>query len=78
MVNPPQGINRRRMLLRLICLPAFITPFMFLPAGEWAWPQDWLFVLVVLGVIPAVFLVLYRVNPDVIVARSSFQEGTKG
>ena len=51
---------------------------MFLPAGTWAWPKGWLFVLVLLGVISAVFLVLHRVNPEVIVARSSFHEGTKG
>ena len=76
--KPPQGINRRRLVLRLICLPVFIALFMFLPAGTWAWPKGWLFVLVLLGVISAVFLVLHRVNPEVIVARSRFHEGTKG
>ena len=76
--KPPQGINRRRLVLRLICLPVFIALFMFLPAGTWAWPKGWLFVFVLLGVISAVFLVLHRVNPEVIVARSRFHEGTKG
>jgi hypothetical protein len=76
--KPPQGINRRRLLLRLACLPVFIALFMFLPAGTWAWPKGWLFVVVVLVVVSAVFLVLHRVNPEVIVARSRFQEGTKG
>lgn len=51
---------------------------MFLPAGTWAWPKGWLFVLVLLGVISAVLAVLHRVNPEVIVARSRFHEGTKG
>lgn len=73
----PQGINRRHLVLRLICLPVFIALFMFLPAGTWAWPKGWLFVLVLLGVISAVFLVLHRVNPEVIVARSRIHEGTK-
>ena len=73
----PQGINRRRLVLRLACLPVFIALFMFLPAGTRAWPKGWLFVLVLLGVISAVFLVLHRVNPEVIVARSRFHEGTK-
>jgi protein-S-isoprenylcysteine O-methyltransferase Ste14 len=59
--NPPQGINRRRLVLRLICLPVCIALFMFLPAGTWAWPKGWLFVLVLLGVISAVFVVLQRV-----------------
>ena len=76
--NPPQGINRRRLVLRLACLPVFIALLMFLPAGTWAWPRGWLFVLVLLGVISAVFVVLHRVNPEVIVARSRFHEGTKG
>lgn len=76
--KPPSGINRSRVVLRLACIPVFIVLFMFLPAGTWAWPKGWLFILVLLGVISAVFLVLHRVNPEVIVARSSFHEGTKG
>ncbi len=76
--NPPRGINRRRVVLGLIGLPVFFALFMFLPAGTWAWPKGWLFILVLLGVISAVFLVLHHVNPEVIVARSSFHEGTKG
>lgn len=75
--KPPQGINRRLLVLRLACLPVFIALFMFLPAGTWAWPKGWLFVLVLLCVIPAVLSVLHRVNPEVIVARSHFHEGTK-
>ena len=74
----PEVSNRRRLVLRLACLPVLIALLMFLPAGTWAWPKGWLFVLVLLGVISAVFLVLHRVNPEVIVARSGFHEGTKG
>ena len=73
----PQGINRRRLVLRLICLPVFLALFMFLPAGTWAWPKGRLFILILLVVISAVFLVLQRVNPEVIVARSRFHKGTK-
>ncbi len=76
--KPPQGINRRRLVLRLACLPVFIALFMFLPAGTWAWTKGWLFVLILLGVISAVFVVLHRVNPEVIVARSRSHKGTKG
>lgn len=76
--DPPERINRRRLVMRLACLPVFIALLMFLPAGTWAWPKGWLFVLILLGVISAVFVVLHRVNPEVIVARSSFHEGTKG
>ncbi|MCA9097487.1 MAG: hypothetical protein KDA36_03840, partial [Planctomycetaceae bacterium] len=58
--NPPQGINRRRVVRGLIGLPVFFTLLMFLPAGTWAWPKGWLFILVVLAVYSAIFLVLQR------------------
>lgn len=74
----PKGITRRRLVLRLAGLPLLVALFMFLPAGTWAWPKGWLFVLVLISVISAVLLVLHRVNPEVIVARSRFHEGTKG
>lgn len=76
--QPPQGINRSRLVLILICLTLFFGLFLFLPAGTWAWPKGWLFILIVLSVVSAVFAVLQRVNPEVIAARSRFHEGTKG
>lgn len=75
--NPPQGINRRRVVRGLIGLPVFFALSMFLPAGTWAWPKGWLFILVVLAIYSAIFLVLQRLNPEVIVARSRTHEGTK-
>lgn len=75
--RPPHGVNRRRVILRLFGLTVFFVLVMFLPAGTWTWPRGWLFILVVLGVVSAVFLVLQRLNPAVIVARSRFHEGTK-
>ena len=76
--NPPPEFSRRRLLLRLAGLPVFIALFMFLPAGTWNWPRGWLFVFVLLGIVSAVFLILHRLNPEVIVARGSFHKGTKG
>lgn len=75
--SPVQGINRRRALLGLIGLPLFFALVLFLPAGTWAWQRGWRFVLIVLVVISAVFYVLHRVNPEVIVARSRAHNGTK-
>jgi len=51
---------------------------MFLPAGDIRWPQGWLFLLVFLALtIPAV-IYLWRVNPDIFVARSKLtRAGTK-
>ncbi len=50
---------------------------MFLPAGTWAWAKGWLFIGVFLGTLAVVGLFLWRVNPEVVVARSGFHEGTK-
>lgn len=73
----PQRISCRRLVLRLACLPIIIALLMFLPADTLVWTKGWLFVLVILAAISAVLAVLYRVNPEVIVARTSFHEGTK-
>jgi protein-S-isoprenylcysteine O-methyltransferase Ste14 len=75
--TPLQEISRRRVFSKLIGLPVFIALFMFVPAGTWTWPKGWLFILVLLFIVPAVFLILQRVNPEVIVARSRFHKGTK-
>lgn len=77
--NPdqPKGINRRRVALILVVLPLFFVLLMFLPAGTWAWTKGWLFILVLLGIIAGVFLYLWRVNPEVLIARSHTHEGTK-
>lgn len=73
----PQGINPRRVALILMGFPVFFALFMFLPAGTWAWTKGWLFILVLLGTVTVVFLYLWRVNPEVVVARSRSHEGTK-
>ena len=65
------------MVLILACFPLFFTLFMFLPAGTWAWTKGWLFILALLGIISFVLLVLHRVNPEVLIARSRTHKGTK-
>src|ERR1700680_632802 len=75
--QPRQGINRGRLVRFLLALPVYFALFMFLPAGTWAWTKGWLFILVFLGVLAVVALYLWRVNPEVVVARSGFHEGTK-
>lgn len=75
--EPPHRINRRRVALALIALPLFFALFMFLPAGTWGWMKGWLFILALVGIIAVVFLVLWRVNPEVLVARSHTHKGTK-
>ncbi len=73
----PEGVNKRRLVVFLLALPVYFALFMFLPAGTWAWTKGWLFIGVFLGTLAVVALYLWRVNPEVVVARSGFHEGTK-
>jgi protein-S-isoprenylcysteine O-methyltransferase Ste14 len=68
--QPPERIDRRRIVGFLLAVPVYFALFMFWPAGTWAWPKGWLFIGVMLaaGVVASVFL--WRVNPEVVAARS--------
>ena len=65
-----EGINKRRLVVSLLALPVYFALFMFLPAGIWAWAKGWLFIGVFLGTLAVVALYLWRVNPEVWVART--------
>lgn len=73
----PQGIGRLSVALTLVAMPVYFAAFMFLPAGTWAWTKGWVFILVMLGTGAFIVPYLWRVNPDVIVARSRLHKGTK-
>jgi protein-S-isoprenylcysteine O-methyltransferase Ste14 len=73
----PQGINKRRLIRFLLGLPVYFALCMFLPAGTWTWTKGWLFVGVFVGTLAVVGLYLWRVNPEVVVARTSLHAGTK-
>jgi protein-S-isoprenylcysteine O-methyltransferase Ste14 len=73
----PQRLNRRRVVVFLLAVPVYFALFLFLPAGTWAWTKGWLFIGVFLGTLAVVALFLWRVNPEVVVARSGLHEGTK-
>jgi len=77
LVQKPGRINRRRFVGFLLALPVYFALFMFLPAGTWTWTKGWLFIGVFLGTLAVVALYLWRVNPEVVVARTGFHEGTK-
>jgi protein-S-isoprenylcysteine O-methyltransferase Ste14 len=76
--DQPKGINRSRLVLLCLASLALLVLFLFLPAGTWAWSRGWLFVLVFVAVSTMALLVLWRVNPEVIIARSYIHKGTKG
>ncbi len=75
--QPREGINKGRLIGFLVALPAYFALFMFLPAGTWSWAKGWLFIGVFLGTMAVAGLYLWRVNPDVVVARTGSHEGTK-
>ncbi len=58
--------------------PLILAPFMFWPAGTIWWPRGWLFLLTFSVASSVALVVLRRVNPEIIVARSRFHRGTKG
>src|SRR5262245_7372846 len=73
----PEGIDRGRLVVILLALPVYFALFMFLPAGTWAWTKGWLFIGVFLSTVAVAALYLWRVNPEVWVARTRSHEGTK-
>jgi protein-S-isoprenylcysteine O-methyltransferase Ste14 len=73
----PKGIDRRRVALTIVVLPVFFALFLFWPAGSFTWVKGWLFIAVFLGVVAVAVLYLWRVNSEVVVARSKAHAGTK-
>jgi protein-S-isoprenylcysteine O-methyltransferase Ste14 len=68
---------KRSMMMLGVGLPVFFGLFLFLAAGTWDWPRGWLFVLVFLAAVLVMALYLWRVNPEIYVARSRFRKGSK-
>lgn len=72
-----QGINKGRLVRFLLAFPVYFGVFMFLPASRWDWMEGWFFIFVFLVTLAVVAAYLWRVNPEVIIARTGFHEGTK-
>ena len=75
--RPDRAVLRRVALLWLY-VPLFFALFLFLPAGTIRWVRGWLFVLVVVVSLALAAVYLWRVNPEIYVARSRFRPGAKG
>lgn len=65
-----------RTLLSLICLFLFLAVALFLPAGI-DWAKGWGFLSVFLLQIVLAIVYVWHRNPDIFVARSRIQKGTK-
>src|SRR5579883_369942 len=72
-----QRMDRGRLIRVLLAVPVYFALFMFLPAGTWEWLKGWVFILVFVSSMAIVSVYLWRVNPEVVVARATSHEGTK-
>jgi hypothetical protein len=73
--QPHEPIDRRRLAISITASMLIIVMCLFLPAGTWAWPRVWLFLIVVTAASLLSNLYLRRVNPDLIAGRVNRHEG---
>ena len=71
-IEQHEQIDRRRLVLLMMAQYLFVALLIFLPAGDPRWRRGWLFLLVCLLVNAVVVPTIWRVNPELLVARSRF------
>jgi hypothetical protein len=69
-VQRHEEIDRRRLVLLVLAQFLLVALLMFLPAGDLGWRKGWLFLLVCLAASAVVVPYTWRVNPELLVARS--------
>ncbi len=72
-----RGKALRRTIVSLVVFLLSLAANMFLPAG-FEWWQGWLFLAVFTLEMVLLAVYIWRTNPEVLVARSKMQKGTKG
>jgi protein-S-isoprenylcysteine O-methyltransferase Ste14 len=76
--SKPDRAQWRSILVRSIVMLLVLALLLFVPAGSIAWTRGWLFLAIFIAVSGPAILYLWRVNPEIFVARSRmFREGTK-
>lgn len=75
--NPAQPAAVRRSLAALLITIAVMVALLFAPAGTLDWPLGWLFLFVFILAVLLATATLWCLNPDIFVARSRVQPGTK-
>jgi protein-S-isoprenylcysteine O-methyltransferase Ste14 len=67
-----------RSVLSLAGFVAFLAVALFLPAGDVGWVNGWAFLAAFTALTVPSIAYLWRVNPDIFVARGKIHAGTKG
>src|SRR5262249_18411051 len=62
-----------RVLVMVMVTPLVLGVILFLIAGDLGWRNGWVFLLVFLGANALVVLYIWRVNPELLLARSRFR-----
>ena len=71
------GVNKRRLLVTLLALPVCFALCMVLLVLNLSWTKGRIFIFVFLGLAAVAFACLWRVNPEVLVARRQAHRRTK-
>lgn len=66
-----------RSLISLGFVFVIMAVLLFLPAGTLSWPTGWWFIIAFVGACLVSVAALWRLNPEIFVARSRVQKGTK-
>jgi protein-S-isoprenylcysteine O-methyltransferase Ste14 len=73
----PSPAQWRSIITRSVATLLILVLFLFVPAGSISWARGWLFLLVVVILLGAAVLYLWRINPEIFTARSRIHPGTK-
>jgi protein-S-isoprenylcysteine O-methyltransferase Ste14 len=73
----PSPAQWRSVVTRSVAALLVLVLLLFAPAGSISWTRGWLFLLVLVTVIGVSARYLWRINPELFVARSRIQPGTK-
>jgi protein-S-isoprenylcysteine O-methyltransferase Ste14 len=73
----PSPAQWRSIITRSVATLLILVLFLFVPAGGIRWARGWLFLLVVVILLGAAALYLWRINPEIFAARSRIHPATK-
>src|SRR5262245_51826830 len=75
--NEAQRAAFKRSLISLAVTLVIMALLLFVPAGTLSWARGWWFWAISVAAFAVTIAVLWRLNPDIFVARSRIQPGTK-